>query len=296
VTAEPPDSHTRSASFGRRCILTAAVLWSLSGVMTKALGGLDGTTIAFYRGLFAGLVLLPLVPRSRWEFQPAMIPLAIIFGGMTGLYITSITQTTAANAIFLQYSAAVWTIPASLLLLKERPTRRDLLGSAIAAIGITIIVAMNQGSGGPNDRLGILLGLGSGLCYGLVAVMMRFLRAVHPMWMSIVNNLGGSLVIGLWILATKESFPVPSFTQMLSLAIFGVVQMAIPYALFARGLQDVRAPEAGLLSLIEPILNPIWVFLVVREKPEWSTWVGGAFLLAGVGARYFPMRRVKRQP
>lgn len=259
--------------------------------MTKSLGGLDGLTIAFYRGLFAGIALLPMVLGSRRSFRFEMIPLAIIFGGMTGLYITSITFTTAANAIFLQYSAPIWMIPASLILLKEAPKARDLAGSLVAATGIVIIVLLNRGGGRPEDRLGILLGLGSGFCYALVAVLMRSLREVNPLWLSLVNNLGGSIVLAACLLATRDRFPIPDAGQAVALAVFGVVQMAIPYALFARGLREVTAPEAGLLSLIEPILNPIWVILLVGESPEWPTWVGGAFLLAGVLARYAPSPR-----
>lgn len=285
------DLTDRRAEIGRRCILLAAVLWSLSGVLTKALGTLDGPTIALYRGLFAGLAILPFVPRSGWSFRWEMLPLVVVFGGMTGFYVTSITQTTAANAIFLQYSSALWTIPASYVLLKERPNRRDLLGSLVAMFGVALIVALNRGSGGPNDRLGIVLGLASGLCYGLVAVGMRGLRSVHPMWLSAVNNLGGSIVIGAWLLATRGQLPGVTTGQGLALAAFGIVQMAIPYALFARGLRDVRAPEAGLLSLIEPVLNPIWVLALVGERPEWSTIAGGAFLLGGVAARYVRVRR-----
>src|SRR3954447_27059559 len=87
-----------SVARGRRDVLMAAVLWSLSGVVTKSLD-LDATTIAFYRGLFAGLVLVPFVPRSRRVVRPEMLPLGLVFGAMTGLYLGAVKTTTAANAI-----------------------------------------------------------------------------------------------------------------------------------------------------------------------------------------------------
>jgi drug/metabolite transporter (DMT)-like permease len=287
--SEANDQAGRRAT-GRKCILAAAALWSLGGVMTRALGDLDGPTIALYRGIFAGLALLPLVPCSRWSFRPGMIPLVVVFGGMTGLFITAITQTTAANAIFLQYSSAVWTIPLSLLLLRERPDRRDLMGSAVAAVGIGLIVLLNRGLGGPNDRLGIGLALGSGLCYAAVAVGIRVLRSADPIWLSVVNNLGGGLVLGAGLLVFRGSIPVPTAGQLAVLLVFGLVQMAIPYALFARGLREVSAPEAGLISLVEPVLSPLWVLVFFGEVPEASTWLGGALLLAGVALRYAPWR------
>ena len=67
--------------------------------------------------------------------------------------------------------------------------------------------------------------------------------------------------------------------------------MAIPYILFARGLRELAAPEAALLGLVEPVLNPIWVVLFVHERPAGPTAIGGLFLLAGLAYRYWPARQ-----
>ena len=146
---------------GRRDVLAAAVLWSLSGVVTKSLD-LDGLSIAFYRGLFAGMALIPFVPRSRWAFRPALVPLGLTFGAMTGLYIAAVKATTAANAIFLQCSATFWTVPPSALLLRERPDRRSLIGIGLATVGIAAIVSYGY-DGRPDEHRGIALGLASGV-------------------------------------------------------------------------------------------------------------------------------------
>src|SRR4051812_25363133 len=106
------DDHRKAARSGRRYVLAAAALWSLGGVFAKALER-DGLTGAFYRSLFAGLGLVPFVPASRRVVRPAMIPLGFTFGAMTGLYLSSVMTTTAANAIFLQCTATIWTIPLS---------------------------------------------------------------------------------------------------------------------------------------------------------------------------------------
>ena len=74
----------------------------------------------------------------------------------------------------------------------------------------------------------------------------------------------------------------------MTLVAFGVVQMAIPTLPFARGLRDVTAAEAGLISLLEPVLTPIWVALFHGETPTRATIVGGAILLSGVALRYWP--------
>ncbi|MBY0396510.1 MAG: DMT family transporter, partial [Thermoleophilia bacterium] len=170
---------------GRRDVLAAAVLWSLSGAITKSID-LDGLTIAFYRGLFAGLVLIPIVPAARRGFRPAMIPLGLVFGAMTGFFLASMKSTTAANAIYLQYSATFWVVPLSVLLLKERPDRRTLLGIGLSLLGVAPIVAF--GHGGGREWMGVIFGIASGLAYAVVAVGMRALRGQDPVWLSAVNN------------------------------------------------------------------------------------------------------------
>jgi drug/metabolite transporter, DME family len=290
IVVESSDGRRRAAS-GRRDVLAAALLWSMGGLVTKLLG-LDGATVAFYRGLFAGLALLPFVPRSRRVFRPGMIPMVAIFGAMTGLYLASVMATTAANAIFLQYTSTFWVIPIGALVLGERPDRRSAAGIALATVGIAGIVL--YGYRGPEERAGIVMGLASGVGYAAVTVGMRGFRGLDPLWLSGINNLGGALVLGAWIGATSGRIPVPSPGQALALFAFGVVQMAVPYALFARGLREIGAPEAGLISLLEPVLGPIWVFLALGERPERPTLIGGAFLLAGVALRYLPTEGPKR--
>jgi drug/metabolite transporter (DMT)-like permease len=268
-------------------VLGAALLWSLGGVFTKSLA-LDGLTIAFYRGLFGGLVLLPVVPRARWVVRPAMLPLGLCFGAMTGFYIGAIKATTAANAIYLQCTSTFWTIPLSAWLLGERPDRRSVWAIGIATVGIAAIVLYGY-DGRPREEIGIALGLASGLTYAGVAIGLRGLRDLDPIWLSAINNLMGALALGTWILLYRGAIAVPTGGQALTLLGFGALQMAIPYCLFARGLRALSAPEAGLLALLEPALNPIWVVLFHGERPAPATLAGGLFLLSGVAIRYAPI-------
>jgi drug/metabolite transporter, DME family len=283
-SGEPAASLAPSAARGRRYVLAAALLWSMGGVFAKSLE-LDGLTIAFYRGLFAGLVLVPFVPRARWVFRPAMVPLGLCFGAMTGFYIGALKATTAANAIYLQCTATFWTIPLSAWLLGERPDRRAVLGIGLATLGIAAIVLYGY-DGRPNEEAGIALGLASGLAYAVVAIGLRGLRDLDSIWLSALNNLLGAGALGTWILLTRGPIAWPNTAQVISLIAFGTFQMAIPYCLFARGLREINAPDAGLLALLEPVLSPIWVVLVTGERPVPATLVGGLFLLAGVAFRY----------
>lgn len=270
---------------GRLLVLSAAVLWSLSGVVTKSLA-LDGQTIAFYRGFFAGATLLPFVPKSNRRFHPAMVPLILAFGAMTGFFLSAIQATTAANAIVLQYTSSFWTIPLGWLILRERPDRRAVLGIMIGMVGILAVV-LGGHSGNAREVRGLAMSLASGLAYAGVIVGLRGLRRYDSAWLSAVNNLGGSAVLGVWIAATETTgIRLPSGREAVVLALFGIVQMALPYLLFARGLREIVAGEAGLITLIEPVLNPVWVAWKTHEKPAPATCAGGALLLFGLAFRY----------
>ncbi|MEJ7640313.1 MAG: DMT family transporter, partial [Singulisphaera sp.] len=178
------------------------------------------------------MALIPFVAPSRRVFRPALIPLGLTFGAMTGLYIAAVKATTAANAIFLQCSATFWTVPLSALLLRERPDRRSVMGIGLATVGIAAIVSYGY-DGRPDEHRGIALGLASGVAYAAVAVGIRGLRDLDPLWLSGVNNLAGAMALGAWIVVTRGAIPIPGPSQTPILIAFGVVQMAIPYALFA---------------------------------------------------------------
>lgn len=270
------------ASDGRFWILLAAVLWSLSGIWTKSLPD-DAMTIAVWRSMFAGLVLLPIAWRRKpTRLSPRHGLVAIAFASMIGLYIGAIKNTTAANAIFLQCSATAWVVPFGWLFLGERVGKRTLLGVALAIIGICWIVAPEVlGSVATGHRLGIVLGLTSGIAYACVVIGLRAGRAEDSIWLSCWNNLAGAVILG--VVLSIAGFDIrPTRGSILSLAAFGALQMALPYAFFARGLQTVPPPQATLVALAEPILNPIWVWIGHGESPHRETVIGGGLMLLGV--------------
>lgn len=274
---------------GRWCVLAAAVLWSGSGAISKSLD-LDPLTIAFYRGLFAGLALLPIVPRRGWALRPALGPLGAAFGVMVACFIVAVKTTTAANAILLQCTSVFWVVPFSAIVLGERPDRRAGVAIAMAMLGIVLIVGWGYDSR-PGEWLGIALGLASGLLTAGISVGVRGLRDLSPIWLSAALNLLGTATLGAWAAMSGRGLGSPTGGQWPVLVAFGVFQMAIPYALYARGLREIGAPEAGLIGLVEPVLNPTWAALVVHELPAGPTLVGGLFLLSGLAYRYAPVPR-----
>jgi DME family drug/metabolite transporter len=199
--------------------------------------------------------------------------------------------TTAANAIILQYTAPLYVIGLSALLLKEPPRRADLAALGLCMAGVAVIFFGNYASpparAGQQHTLGLVLGLTSGVCFGLFTLWQRRLRGTEPALLAGLNNAGAALVLAC-ALPWREPMSGPT---LLVLLVMGLVQIALPYLLFAWALQRVSGPEASLLTLIEPVLNPIWVAMFVGETPSVATAAGGALIAVALILRYLVARR-----
>ena len=292
--ANPSHSSSQvSPAHGRLLIALAALLWSTSGAFNKILTkqtflGLDTPEIqplqiAFGRVLFAGLVLIPTVRRRDITFRPMMIAMAISFAVMNGTFIWAMSMGTAANAIVLQYTAPMWMYLASVLWLGEAADRRNLAALVLGLAGIAVIFAGGWQGG---QLKVVIIALISGLGFAAVMIFLRVLRDVSSRWLTVVNHVFG----GLALLPLIVHLPLPSPAQIAFLFLYGAVQMGIPYWLVARGLRSVSPQEAGTITLLEPILNPLWAFLVVAEVPSKFELVGGGFILGALAWRYWPFK------
>src|SRR5262249_15619375 len=152
-------------------------------------------------------------------------------------YLASVKLTTAANAIYLQYTATFWVVPLSLIFLGERPDPRSRPGIALALLGIALIVSFGY-DGRPEEWKGIALGLASGIGFAVVATGMRGLRDLDPVWLSSVYNLLGAVALFVWLVLSGGLPSLPTVTQGVVLFAFGAIQMALPYVLFAWGLRE----------------------------------------------------------
>lgn len=274
---------------GRLLIVVCAVLWSSSGFFAKAPvwdvwpADVRGVALAFWRALFAGLLLLPFMRRPRWNWR--LVPMTLAFTAMNAAYLSAMTLTTAANAIWLQNTGPVWVFVLGGLLFGERPNRRDgvPLVFSIAGVGLILWCELASVSLVGLGRLGVLLGLTSGLCYALVVLSIRSLRNENPAWLVAVNHLVAAAILAV---PAWQAVGAPSPAQLAVLAAFGLLQMGLPYLLFARGLQTVSSQEAAVLALLEPILLPVWALLAWGERPAWWTLAGGGLILAGLVLRY----------
>jgi drug/metabolite transporter (DMT)-like permease len=284
----PPHSHPVR---DRLLLVAAAVLWSTSGLLVKSppLEGLPlddrGPLIACFRALFAGLCLVPFVHWKKARMRARMLPMVVAFAAMNFLFVAAMTRATAAAAIFLQYTGIGWAFLFGALFLKETITRANLVALAFALAGIAWIVG---GQWRGSQFAGTLLALGSGLAYGAVIVSLRAMREEDSAWMVVLNHLVSAAVLIPWVASRGL---IPSGQQWTMLILLGAFQMGLPYLLFARGVAGVPTQEAGLITLLEAVLNPFWVWLFWREDVATSTWLGGGLILTGLLVRYVVFRK-----
>ncbi|MEO8457017.1 MAG: DMT family transporter [Chloroflexota bacterium] len=274
-----------SPFFARMLLLAGAGFWSLGGFFIKDIDA-GAMSIVFFRCLFSALILIPFI-RGR-KFPGALdsgVSIAF-FALLLVMYVASTKETTAANAIFLQYTAPIYVAILGPFVLRERLRSRELLPFAVCVGGIAVLFLGNSGAG---ETKGLALGAGSGLFYGLFFIWLRRLRDADAIAITVVNCLGVAV-----ILAAVPSVWDVGLTDIGLLSVMAVIQFALPYVLFTRGIAYVPGAEASLIALIEPVLNPVWVAIFYGENPSAATIIGGAIIISGLAVRYGLFREPAR--
>ena len=232
-----------------------------------------------------------------------MMAMVIAFTVMSGLYLSALGLGAAANAIFLQNTAPVWVYLLRRALPGGTGGLAGLADCRVGHVGAVVIVAgglaAQAAAGGRaagRDTCSFM-GLGSGFVYAVVVLFLRVLREQAAAWLVALNLLGTAVTLGLFVAvhdgpsAFASWASQPSARQFALLAVFGALQMALPYWLFTRGLRSVSPQEAAIITLIEPLLNPIWAFLITPEKdtPTVPMLLGGGLILLALVWRYTPI-------
>ncbi len=257
-------------------LLLAALLWSLGGVLIKSID-LHPMAIAGGRSAIAIPVMLLCVGRPRFNFSTAQIGGAIGYALTVALFVFATRMTTAANAIFLQYTAPIYVAIIGRWYLNERALRVDWLVIVVALGGIALFFM---------DRLtvsgfwGNIVALGSGVAFASVAIFLRKERAGSPVTSIILGNIIVAIA-GLPFMWQSTLGQGDGWRLLL----LGVLQLGLPYVLYAYAIKYVTALEATLIPLLEPVLNPLWVMLTLGERPGRWAIVGAVLVLGAVLAR-----------
>ena len=257
-------------------VLGAALLWSTGGVGIKAIHEAP-LKIAFYRSAFAAVALLLYFRPRVWKVSPAFLGAIASYAGCLTTFVLATRWTSAANAIFLQYSGVVWVMLLSPLVLREPLKPRDAAAVSIALCGMALFFVGKFEAGGRGLAMGVLTSV-------LFAALILLLRSERGLAAEAAVTWGN-------VLAAAALFPFVHDDLALSLrsgavlVFLGIVQIAGAYALFVEGLKSVTATQASLAGMLEPIANPIWVFVILGERPSRYAIAGGVIVLAAIAWR-----------
>lgn len=283
-----------SRATGVVLVLAAAVLWSSGGLGIKSIP-MPALSLAGYRGLFALPVLFGMValvgrragelPWRRVAASPWSWLGAASYGLMVIAFVVATKLTTAANAIFIQYTSPAYVALLSWPLLRERVTWRDGVACAGVLAGMVLFFA---GDLSASARAGNVIAIVSSFGAAGLPIALRGDLRRHANDAS-VALVAPALAIAagdaLAVLACSPAMiasPPPDARAWALVVALGLVQIGVPYVLYAMAIPRLTALEGSLLPTLEPILNPVWVALVTGETPGHMAMLGGAFVLASI--------------
>ena len=272
-------------------VLAAALLWSTGGLFIKWTS-LSGLELSFCRSFFAAITVAILTRHEGFGINRVTAFASVLYAVLLILFVLATKETTAANAIFLQYTAPVYLLILEPLIYKEKFRSRDLITVLVCIAGMALFFV---GQLRPQDVTGNLLALASGLCFALYFLSLRHPRAreVNRASSVIDGNILAVILTAPWGLA---AIPGLNLHDALSVAYLGVIQLGVAYALFTYAMaRGVRSLDAGIICYIEPVLNPVWVFLVLGEQPSRWALLGGAIIIVAVIVHMLLDARLKRR-
>lgn len=259
--------------------LIAALLWSLSGVFIKLIA-LDGITVVCLRSFFASLVLLPFLRGQTFRWSWAMLGGAATYTGFTYCIIISTKLTTSAIAVMMQYTAPIYVAFLSWFLLKERVHRADWLCLVAVLAGMALFFLDETGGG---SLVGNIFALGNGIFFALTSIFLRFQKDGHPEQSIFLGSIFSTL-LGLPHAISSLSLQPPTGQDIAVLIMAGIV-VSLGYRLFTEASKSLTAVQTVMLPIIDPILNPIWVFFGVGERPSLICVCGGVIVLTAITIR-----------
>ena len=265
----------------RLLLVAAAALFSTGGAAIKA-ASFTAWQVASFRSAVAAAALLLVVPESRRAWSWRIAPVGAAYAATLILFVLSTRLTTAANAIFLQSTAPLYLLLLGPWLLHEPIRRSDIGYMAALAAGLSLFALGGQRAlaTAPNPHAGNMLALGSGLAWALTLAGLRWLsrRKAGSAGMAAVTAGNLMAVLAALPLALPVASARPSGVALI--LYLGIFQIGLAYWCVTRAVRHVTAFEATTTLLLEPVLTPVWTWLVHGERPGAWPLAGGAVILS----------------
>lgn len=258
-------------------LVVASILWSTGGLLIKWVDW-NPIAIAGIRSGISSLVML-----AFWWVLTKKLPKRpdkfVLFGAfnyvcLVMLFVSANKLTTSANAILLQFTAPIWAMILGALFFKVKFNKKDIITVVVVFAGMILFFIGDIDSGG---MLGNILAVISGICMALMIITLKKVTYHKPLEVIIWGN------IFTFIAAIPfYSDIVLSTSNVTGILLLGIFQLGLSYIFFTKGIEHVSVLEGILIPAIEPLLNPLWVYLGTGEKPSQYAIIGGVIVLAAV--------------
>lgn len=258
-------------------LVVASILWSTGGLLIKWVDW-NPIAIAGIRSGISSLVML-----AFWWVLTKKLPKRpdkfVLFGAfnyvcLVMLFVSANKLTTSANAILLQFTAPIWAMILGALFFKVKFNKKDIITVVVVFAGMILFFIGDIDSGG---MLGNILAVISGICMALMIITLKKVTHHKPLEVIIWGN------IFTFIAAIPfYSDIVLSTSNVTGILLLGIFQLGLSYIFFTKGIEHVSVLEGILIPAIEPLLNPLWVYLGTGEKPSQYAIIGGVIVLAAV--------------
>lgn len=257
-------------------IIIAAILLSTGGVILKFID-MPSMAIAGSRAVFSAAVVWLYLRKPRFTFSKAQISGAICYSSMVILFIVANKLTTAANAIILQFTAPIWVAILGAIILKERTKWYDIIAIFFTGAGMLLFFLDDMGGG---STAGNMVAVVSGVALAGVTISLRFQKDGSPVETTLLGHL---ITIAICIpFLSGASF---SLQNIIGIFLLGTFQLGLAYIFYSLAIRHLTAMETILIMVLEPILNPIWVFLYNGERPGFMSLLGGITVVGTIVLR-----------
>ena len=258
-------------------LVLTAILWSSSGLLVKIISWQPLSILSGRSILSTAVFWIFLQYPVRFRWTRLQVVGAFGYVGAQLFFIMATKLTTAANAIFLQYTLPVYIVLFGYWFLNERPQRADWISLIVIFTGLFLFFGDDLNFEGV---AGNILAILSGMSMAVLMLCMRKQKDGTPANTILLGNIIGA-VIGMPFVF-QESFSLPNLGII---AYLGIFQIGLSFVLYSIAIKQVQALESSLILTLEPILNPLWVFLVIGETPGKLALIGGMFVIVAVTAR-----------
>lgn len=262
---------------GILAVFLTAILWSSGGLFIKLIS-LNSMQLSFFRCLIAAVVFAIMFRKKILKLNPLALVNSLAYAAVLILFVIATKTTTAANAIFLQSTAPIYVLIFEPILTKTKWERINIITIAVCFLGMILFF---MGDLTPGDIEGNIAALLAGIAF---ATFFLGMKKNDPQYGE-SSIFYGNVIVALFCIPFITDMNSISLQDFAMVSFLGVFQIAFAYALFSYGLKRIIAVEASIISMFEPVLNPIWVFIGYGEVPSFYAIIGGIIIITAITVR-----------